>query len=227
MAPHKPHPRQRQQDQSSTTLNQMQASDYDSEHYNTTSIPSRSNTTLNLAVLRRYNPSISSILSIAASAVIYHFTPPSSWEKSGIEGTLFVCELAPHPVTGVPGYAVVVLNRRGLDNFVLDVAEMQDVEITNEYLILSYLERTEAWDMQRRIVGVFMHPDKDDTREINSLLVKKCWESLKKTGKELELEGEMGDEGTATPGIRDGMEKGPGLGRKLSLRDLFAQQSMR
>ena len=48
-----------------------------------------SNTELNLSVLRRYLPSIRSIVSIAANAVVYTISPTTGqWEKSGVEGTL-------------------------------------------------------------------------------------------------------------------------------------------
>ncbi len=57
--------------------------------------PSRSNTELNLTVLRRYVPSITQILSIAPFAVLYTFLPETQiWERCGVEGTLFICQLA-------------------------------------------------------------------------------------------------------------------------------------
>lgn len=103
----------------------------------TTSLPpTHSNSTLNLSVLRRYLPSITNIITIAAYSVIYIFRPSlSNWEKSGIEGTLFVVRLQdnnpPHK-----SYAIIVLNRRGLDNFVLKLRTSEEVEVTEEYVIV-------------------------------------------------------------------------------------------
>lgn len=103
---------------------------------------SRTASDLNLSVLRRHDPAILSILSIAPYAVIYTFSiAASTWEKSGVEGALFVCSLADsiHPDTGAAitdRSAVFVLNRRGLENFSLELVSAENVEITAEYVIL-------------------------------------------------------------------------------------------
>lgn len=103
--------------------------------------PLRTNADLNLSVLRRHNHHITSILSIAPYAVIYTFNPSSqTWEKSGIEGSLFVCQLAPQlspdSPTFIERYTVHVLNRRGLDNFSLELTTPNEIEVTEEYIIL-------------------------------------------------------------------------------------------
>jgi len=103
--------------------------------------PLRTNADLNLSVLRRHNHHITSILSIAPYAVIYTFNPASqTWEKSGIEGSLFVCqsapELSPDGTTLIERYTVHVLNRRGLDNFSLELTTPDEIEVTAEYIIL-------------------------------------------------------------------------------------------
>ncbi len=95
-------------------------------------LPQRTNTELNLSVLQRYLPSIRSIVSIAANAVVYIFTPATqSWDKSGVEGTLFVCEQEPLIVAGRswPRACVFVLNRKALDNVVVDLAKVSDCEV--------------------------------------------------------------------------------------------------
>ncbi|RAL14200.1 Dcp1 family protein [Aspergillus homomorphus CBS 101889] len=104
---------------------------------NTTPLPPlRTNEDLNLAVLRRHNPAITSILSLAQYAVVYIFSPATrQWEKSSVEGTLFVCQLAQGPL-GEERYSVFVLNRRGLNNFDLLLTDGDNVEITEEYIIL-------------------------------------------------------------------------------------------
>ncbi|KAI9693482.1 MAG: hypothetical protein M1820_009218 [Bogoriella megaspora] len=111
--------------------------------------PTRTNEELNLAVLKRHNPEVTSIVSIAPYAVIYKFSASSStWEKRGVEGTLFVVSLIPerislahpsNPEDGdilIPRFGVIVLNRRGLDNFSTELKSGDDVEITEEYVIL-------------------------------------------------------------------------------------------
>ena len=82
---------------------------------------------LNLRVLRRHLPLTSHILYQAQYAVIYTFSPQSTgWEKSGKEGTLFIVRETPPPprpggaaAVGSNSAALVVLNRRGMDNFVM------------------------------------------------------------------------------------------------------------
>ncbi len=94
---------------------------------------------MNLSVLRRYKPSIQSILSIAASAVLYVFdASEGTWDKSGVEGTLFVCETEPDVESGDENYCIVVLNRRGIENWGVDLWSVSDVEKMGELLILRY-----------------------------------------------------------------------------------------
>lgn len=119
-----------------------QPSDYESD-LNATALldalsspPARTNAQLNLSVLTRHEPLTTSILFIAPYAVLYTFSPTSEqWEKCGIEGTLFVCKLASHPAGG-ERYSVIILNRRGFDNFKLELLERGHVEETEEFIIL-------------------------------------------------------------------------------------------
>ncbi len=117
-------------------------SDYDSD-FNTLNLEeaplpptTRTNTQLNLSVIQRYLPDVISIVSIASYAVVYLFSPTTQqWEKNGIEGTLFICELLPNPSASAR-YSVLVLNRRGLENFKLELLDSDDIDITGEYVIL-------------------------------------------------------------------------------------------
>ncbi|EAU31514.1 conserved hypothetical protein [Aspergillus terreus NIH2624] len=137
--------------------NYGQPSDYDSDYHNYFSDtqqqldqqempppPLRSNEELNLAVLQRHNPSISSILSLAPYAVVYIFSPSTrQWEKSGVEGTMFVCQLT-QGILGEERYSVFVLNRRGLNNFDVPLTDGDNVELTEEYVILKADDKLDA-----------------------------------------------------------------------------------
>lgn len=125
--------------------NGTQPSDYESDYPNYFSDtqqqqeqhmpppPLRSNEELNLSVLRRHNPSVNTILSLAPYAVVYLFNPTSrQWEKSGVEGSLFVCQLSQGSL-GEERYSVFVLNRRGLNNFDILLTDGDNVELTEEY----------------------------------------------------------------------------------------------
>jgi hypothetical protein len=96
--------------------------------------PSRTNTELNLLVLRRYCPDVERIVQIAPFAVVYSFSPDTQgWEKIGTEGTLFVCQLAG---ASYSRYSVIILNRKSLDNFIVELVSAENVEITDSYVIL-------------------------------------------------------------------------------------------
>ncbi|KAI9824758.1 MAG: hypothetical protein M1832_001586 [Thelocarpon impressellum] len=164
---------------------QHQASDYESD-LNVAALsdagltqparpPSRTNAELNLSVLRRHDPSIAFILSIAPYAVVYLFSPTSQqWEKSGVEGTLFVCQLTPAE-TGAERYVAIVLNRRGLENFSAELLDGGDVEVTEEYVILRVTEDGE----EQKIYGlwIFSEPPPSstaNTRAINAQIIQDC-----------------------------------------------------
>lgn len=96
----------------------------------------RTDTELNIAVLRRHDPTILSIQHVSPYAVVYTFSPAiSAWEKYGIEGSAFLVQLAP-TTSPYERYAVMVLNRRGLENFFVELTSTEDVEVTSEYIIL-------------------------------------------------------------------------------------------
>ncbi|KAJ5983162.1 Dcp1-like decapping [Penicillium waksmanii] len=98
--------------------------------------PSRSNDEINLSVIRRHNPSVTAIISLAPYVVVYIFSPTTKqWEKNGVEGSLFVCQQTQGRL-GEERYTAFVLNRRGLNNFDLPLTDSDNVEITEEYVIL-------------------------------------------------------------------------------------------
>lgn len=230
MTPRKP--KQRQQNHRHTPSGTIQVSDYESDAqiYNNVHIPppTRTNTELNLSVLRRYNPAIRNILSIAASATIYLFTPATqAWEKSGAEGTLFVCDQDSNVSTSEPGYCVVVLNRRGLDNLILHLSQTQDVEVTSELLIMRFQDKS-ADSEEQKILGIWFHEDKQDTREVNATLIQQCWEKAMASKAQYTGSGEaMGSNGNGAYEMGNGSTGigGAAIGRRVSLTDLFGQQS--
>ncbi|KAJ5089142.1 hypothetical protein N7532_007826 [Penicillium argentinense] len=106
--------------------------------------PHQSNEEINLSVLRRHNPAVERIISLAPYAVVYVFSPTTKgWEKHGIEGTLFICQLAQGPL-GEERYTAFILNRRGLNNFDLPLTDSENVEITEEFVILKADEGTDG-----------------------------------------------------------------------------------
>lgn len=137
--------------------------------------PNRTNEELNLSVLKRHNPQINSILAIAPYAVVYEFSPlpQPEWTKTGVEGSLFICELM-SGIYGEDRYSAIVLNRRGLDNFEAELREGENagVEVTGEYVIISFKEGHE-----QKIYGVYIFHDgpgtsTENAQQINGELMK-------------------------------------------------------
>lgn len=163
----------------------LQTSDYESD-INSLPPPGplRTNVELNFSVLAMHLPLVA-ILSIVPYAVIYHFSKETqAWEKNGVEGTLFVCSTLPLP--GEPSdaerYEIIVLNRRGLNNFQLELTNTEDVEISGNVVILQDEER--AWG-----VWVFEGAEPPSTAgmlQSLGLLLKECAEKLRRRGQSSE-----------------------------------------
>ena len=196
---------------SQSNLNfQVQPSDYESESQFI--VPTtRTNTDLNLSVLRRYIPDITTILSIAPAAVIYNFiADEQTWEKADVEGTLFVCQLQASPLASKDRYSIAVLNKKSMDNLIVEMNVVQDVEITTQFLILRWTD-----DTGERIVGVYIHEDQEDTRVVNCNLIKECWLSVTET-EDTEEPKQYGE---------DVFEDSDGqfVGRSVSVNQLFGR----
>lgn len=227
--------------------------------------PTRTNEELNLTVLRRHNPSITGILSIAPYAVVYNFSATSStWEKRGVEGTLFVVQLSSDQLrfndhlssesrdVSVTRFGVVVLNRRGLDNFEAELKCSEDVEITEEYVILQvrndfpgqngYRDEGSGQELAPDIIGlwIFSEPPPSSTaqaRVLNAQVIQEC-------AKQAEISRKLAEEASQQARLRQEQARsmnGQGqidafedptqddalsipMGRQLSLRQLFGQQ---
>ncbi|RAL60780.1 hypothetical protein DID88_009885 [Monilinia fructigena] len=212
MTPRKP--RQRQNHPGPSQLNQVQVSDYDTE----TPIPPlepvrRLREDVNLEVLRRYHPSIQMIKSIAGSATMYMF----SLESKNMGETSYRRNI------------VLVLNRKGLNNVIYDLSEMNNVEINGEYLYWT-VEKPEivGGTPVAKAFGIFIHDDESGTRAINQSEILNNWKKTQATMTDVQtLEhkvenyGEKGPREEITyPGQIQTQTEAQG-GRRLSITDLF------
>ena len=212
--------------------------------------PPRSNEELNLAVLRRHNPSITAILSLANYSVIYIFSPATrAWEKTSTEGTLFVCQLTPGSL-GEARYTAFVLNRRGLQNFDLPLTDSENVELTDEYVIVRDTGNPAAEhsagnqpngtkkNVEDRIYGIWIYSEPPpnstaETRTINAKLIMDCAthakQSLDQALEQLEAQRQNGMHVAAAAAetqmapMQEVQASVP-MGRQISLKDLFGQQ---
>ena len=194
-------------------------SDYESDGHYLSDIPppppERTDEEVNLAVLRRYNKDVLSLEYVAPYVVVYTFNPESlTWEKSGMEGSTFLCALQPNAEYAYR-CAVVVLNRRSLENLNLELFSPDNVEITDEYIIL----KTDVSDVTQ-IYGlwVFREPPPSSTAHHPEQFAKKVQECVQKVGL-----SHRSLVRAQSNGLEEKQEEVP-MGRQISLSELFGQQ---
>ncbi|KAH8162750.1 hypothetical protein CIB48_g5497 [Xylaria polymorpha] len=186
----------------------------------------RTNTELNLSVLRGYLPSITSILSIAANAVVYTFEPPSQWKRTNTEGTMFICSQRKAPGDAGETGCLFILNRKGLQNFILDLDTVGDFELAGDLLIFKldyaanevHLDSGEA--VRPLVMGLWTYAEEKSDRETNATLINDMWTQALST-RDARAQAAASDPAT----VAALAETGPAAqatGRRLSVSDLFS-----
>lgn len=110
---------------------------------------------LNLSVLKRYDPSITDIITTSSHVVVYDFDEDrQSWAKRGVEGTLFLIQRSSlvlgnnqlqqqqqqkHKQKNAK-YGIVILNRLSLEDFVVDLSSTMEVQVLGDYIIYKTTE---------------------------------------------------------------------------------------
>lgn len=207
---------------------------YQSDYHTKAPPPNRTDSELNLSVLKRHNPEISSILSIAPYAVVYEFSPipQPEWTKTGVEGSLFICELVPGTY-GEDRYSAIILNRRGLDNFEAELREGENagVEMTGEYIIMSFKEGHE-----QKIYGVYIFHDvpgssTEHAQEQNGELMKSLAfhagasrQAAEAAAAAATAQHTNGHIQQAEQALQNQQANAPTSGQQISLQQLFGQQ---
>ncbi|KAF7187031.1 mRNA-decapping enzyme subunit 1 [Pseudocercospora fuligena] len=147
---------------------QPTASDYDTDTNNYTDTglpmtvipppPNRTSEELNMAVLRRWYPSIQSIIAIAPFAVVYdHVQETGQWEKTDTQGTLFICHMQEEE-NNFPTYRAIILNRKNPENWVWDIQTSEDIDFADSYVIVQRAE-------EGTIHGIWIYSDGDSQHD--------------------------------------------------------------
>ncbi|KAF2680253.1 PH domain-like protein [Lentithecium fluviatile CBS 122367] len=171
----------------------------------------RSNEELNLSVIRRHYPQVAAIHYVAPYSVLYaYMLETSQWEKVGIEGSLFVCELVPSQI-GVERFAVILLNRRGLDNFFNEITGPEHIDF-GEFIMMQSDQVYGLW--------IFSEPH-SSTANVPAEIQAKLEElaaraKASREAKEREIESGMTE--------AEQVEASVPMGRQVSLRELFGQR---
>ena len=95
-----------------------------------------------------------------------------------MEGTLFICQLSPGQY-GEARFNALILNRRSLDNFEAQLLHEDDVEITDEYIILNVRDEGVKGEDAPKVYGlwIFCEPPPSSTAEArldNANKMKEC-----------------------------------------------------
>ncbi|KAI2778580.1 PH domain-like protein [Daldinia loculata] len=192
-------------------------------------LAARTNTELNLSVLRRYRPSITSILSIAAHAVVYVFTPPSKWDRSTVEGTLFICAQDEDGEAAAADGCLFILNRKGLQNLILDLSTVSDFELATDLLSFKLDQEGPQIPMENgesvrpKVIGMWIYAEDEQDRRTNSALIHEMWSKARSAQDEAE-EASASPPTSGSPGddVEDeSVAQGPG--RQVSLNELFGR----
>ena len=102
--------------------------------------------TMNTAALRRAIPTFESIVSKAAHVTLYTYSPSASdspWKDCQVNGPMFLITLTPDPEPteaseiAIPRYAIVIFNRAGLRNFVLELVDLEGLATEEGYIFLA------------------------------------------------------------------------------------------
>jgi hypothetical protein len=210
----------------------------------------RTNAELNLSVLRRYLPSIRSIPDQAPSATVYSFSHATKqWEKSPVEGTLFICEQEPSlPASGhVQAYAqpvtracVFVLNRRNMDNLIVNLCDASACEVVGDLIALS-LDGADGYSVdavdgdgsvpgasgggqETRVIGLWIHPgqdDTDDTRDRVTSSILEYWRLTRLGSAETGVDSYVDEDVEPEEVVSAAGDRG----RRISINQLFSHSN--
>ncbi|XP_063989774.1 mRNA-decapping enzyme 1A [Diachasmimorpha longicaudata] len=114
---------------------------------------------MNVAALKRVDPYIRDILETATHVALYTFNADNNeWEKTDIEGALFV-----YSRTGEPYNSILIMNRLNTNNLVEPVTQGLDLQLQEPFLLYR--------NANSNIYGIWFY-DKDECMRVASMLNK-------------------------------------------------------
>lgn len=116
-------------------------------------------TRMNVAALKRVDPYVKSILETAAHVALYKFNADNNeWEKTDIEGALFV-----YSRTGEPFHNILIMNRLSMQNLMEPVTQGLELQLQDPFLLYR--------NTKGLIYGIWFY-DKEECVRIASALEK-------------------------------------------------------
>lgn len=192
-----------------------QPSDYETDVPATLDMPHtpspRSTEELNLAVLQRHYPDVLSIIFIASYCIPYLHAQDleDKWVKMEVEGSLFVCQLTPSPL-GATRYCLIILNRRGMNNFFVELKTPDDIDDPQNDYVLLQVQGPEHVNLY----AIWIFTEHSPSSNVET--PKETFAILQRCAQEAEQSRRMVEEELA--------EESVPMGRQLSLRQLFGVQ---
>lgn len=109
-------------------------------------------------MIRSHYPRVLSILHVGHHAVLYTFNfKEQKWDKADVEGSLFVCEMQPSvTAVGDERYGVVILNRRSVENFYMDIMGTDVDYLEGDFIIMQGDQESD-----QAVYGLWVFSEKD------------------------------------------------------------------
>ncbi|XP_076796534.1 mRNA-decapping enzyme 1B isoform X2 [Arvicanthis niloticus] len=133
---------------------------------------------ISLAALRRHDPYISRIVDVASQVALYTFGHRANeWEKTGVEGTLFV-----YTRSASPKHGFTIMNRLSMENRTEPITKDLDLQLQDPFLLYRNGTQKDEWSCQLRgsfitgahclevsIYGIWFY-DKEECQRIAKLM---------------------------------------------------------
>uniref|UniRef100_S4RLY5 5'-(N(7)-methylguanosine 5'-triphospho)-[mRNA] hydrolase n=1 Tax=Petromyzon marinus TaxID=7757 RepID=S4RLY5_PETMA len=112
---------------------------------------------ISLAALQQRDPYVSGIVDVASQVALYSYnTASNEWEKTEVEGTLFVYARSASPHNGF-----TIMNRLSMDNLIQPITKDLDFKLQDPFLLYRIADLS--------IHGIWFY-DKNDCLRIANLM---------------------------------------------------------
>ncbi|KTG38636.1 hypothetical protein cypCar_00005106 [Cyprinus carpio] len=119
---------------------------------------------MSLSALKRLDPYINSITDLASQVALYTFNNTTNeWEKTDVEGTLFVYNSFLCIRLASPRHGFTILNRLSMDNLTEPITKDLDFQLQHPFLLYR--------NARLSIYGIWFY-DKEDCQRIAELMKK-------------------------------------------------------
>jgi hypothetical protein len=154
-------------------------------------------------VLQNANPNILEVIENATHVVTYNFEG-GKWEKGSCEGACFLTKNCMPPFN-----TVMILNKMGIENFSIDIDNVQNMKLQAPYVMIKYTSPAGA----AKIVGLWFHDEREQHTFYTAMDACKNNQGKVQLSQETaKLQQAASSETNAKTGALKGLLSGNGLG---------------